>query len=69
MPDHRQNHGEQVAQHSLVLAPEMRWEEVTVTMICLLGRGQCLFLGLSGVGMDKEKSEEYQGSSKTNQEC
>lgn len=42
MPDHRQSHGEQVMQHTLVLAPEMskeRWK-VTVSSVCMLGKAQ-----------------------------
>lgn len=42
MPDHRQNHGEQVMQHTLVLAPEMSKEKrrVTVGSVCMLVKAQ-----------------------------
>lgn len=42
MPDHRQNHGEQVMQHTLVLAPEMSKErrKVTVSSACVLGKAR-----------------------------
>lgn len=42
MPDHRQNHGEQVMQHILVLAPETSKEKRRVTFgsACMLGKAQ-----------------------------
>lgn len=40
MPDHRQNHGEQLMQHTLVLGPERSKErrEATVSPVCMLGK-------------------------------
>lgn len=46
MPDHRQNHGEQVMQHIPVLEPEMSQErgKVTVSSVCMLEKAKHSFL-------------------------
>lgn len=55
MPDHRQNHGEQVMQHILVLAPETikNGGKINFSSVCMLGHKHHQFLGFSGVGRKK----------------
>lgn len=53
-PDHRQSHGEQVMQHTLVLAPGMRNEGGVYCLFSLhIGEG----IGFSGLGRGKEKKQ------------
>lgn len=58
MPDHRQNHGEQVTQRTLVLAPETSQNGGRL-LLAQLGHEHHQFLGFSGVDRKKKKTTKH----------
>lgn len=67
-PDHRQSHGEQVMQHTLVLAPGMRNEGGVYCLFSLrIGKG-IGYSGFPGLGRGKENKKACQKSSRINTE-